>query len=64
MTRYCELTHHSQQFHFVLGFRKPMLVPRNVIPSLAEFVELAFLRDMDEVWNLSGTVKNILRDSV
>jgi hypothetical protein len=41
-----------------------MLVPRNVLPALAGFVELAFLKDMDEVWNVPGTSKNILRDSV
>lgn len=35
-----------------------------MLPALAGFVELAFLKDMDKVWNIPGTSKNILRDSV
>jgi len=57
-------TTRSGHFDWILAFGAPMLVRRNVMPFLHQFVEYVFLREVDLHGHLLGTQVYNLVDSV
>jgi hypothetical protein len=57
-------TTRSGHFDWILAFGAPMLVRRNVMPFLHQFVEYVFLREVDSHGHLLGTRVDNLVDSV